>query len=155
MKRSPFVAVVIGLALVLYIYTSSVKPSPAMKNAQANLTEQIQEALSNIKNSDTPEAQMQGVLQMKALADQYPQNADLQWNMGLFSMQSGQYSKAANRFEKVVQLDDDRLEAHMQLALSYAALKDTTQARNALSTLISKSEGDLQARAVTMLEKLK
>ena len=155
MKSSPLVAVVIGIALVLYIYTSSVRPTPAVKNVQSTLTEQIQEALSNIKNSESPEAQMQGVLQMKSLADKYPQNADLQWNMGLFSVQSGQYQKAVNRFEKVVQLDDNRLEAHMQLALSYAALKDTSQARTALSTLIEKSEGDMQNRAVTMLEKLK
>ncbi len=118
MKRSPLVAVVIGIALVLYIYTSSVRPTPAVKNVQSTLTEQIQEALSNIKNSESPEAQMQGVLQMKSLADKYPQNADLQWNMGLFSVQSGQYQKAVNRFEKVGQLDDNRLEAHMQLALS-------------------------------------
>lgn len=155
MKRSPLVAVVIGIALVLYIYTSSVRPTPAIKEAQATLTEQIKEALTNIKNSQSPEAQMKGVLQMKSLADKYPQNADLQWNMGLFSVQSGQYSKAINRFEKVVQLDENRLEAHMQLALSYVALKDTTQARNTLSKLIEKSDGDMQIRAVTMLEKLK
>jgi len=39
--------------------------------------------------------------------------------------------------------------------LSYAALQDTSGARNVLSTLIEKSEGDLQQRAVVMLEKLK
>jgi len=155
MKRSPLAAVVIGIALVLYIYTSSIRPTPAVKEAQATLTEQIKEALLNIKNSESPEAQMKGVLQMKSLADKYPQNADLQWNMGLFSMQSGQHQKAVNRFEKVIQLDDDRLEAHMQLALSYVALEDTSQAQTALSVLIEKSEGDMQDRAITMLEKLK
>jgi len=155
MKRSHLAAVVIGIALVLYIYTSSVRPTPAIKEAQATLTEQIKEALLNIKNSESPEAQMKGILQMKSLADKHPQNADLQWNMGIFSMQSGQHQKAVNRFEKVIQLDGDRLEAHMQLALSYVALEDTSQAQTTLSVLIEKSEGEMQDRAITMLEKLK
>ena len=155
MKRSPFIAIVMGLVLALYIYTSSVRPTPAMKEVQSTLTEQIREALSNIQNGESPEAQMKGVLQMRALADKYPENADLQWNMGLFSMQSGQYEKAVTRFEKVIGLDAKRLNAYMQMAVSYAALKDTSLARNVLSTLIEKSDGDLQKRAEVMLEKLK
>ncbi len=155
MKRSPLIAIIMGLVLALYIYTSSVRPSRAMKEAQSTLTEQIREALLNIQNGESPEAQMKGVLQMRSLADKYPENADLQWNMGLFSMQSGQYEKAVTRFEKVIRLDAQRLNAYMQMAVSYAALKDTSLARSVLSTLIEKSEGDLQNRAEVMLEKLK
>ena len=155
MKRSPVVAVVVGVALVLYIYTSSVKPSLPTKNVQLTLSEQIQEALSNIKNSDSPEAQMQGVLQMRALADKYPENADLQWNMGVFSMQSGQYNKAISRFEKVIELDESRYEAHLQLAVSHLALQDTSQATTFLSFLIDESEGNVKEKAAAILEKLK
>ena len=144
-----------GLVLALWIYTSSVKPLRNMNKVQSTLTEQIQEALSNIKNGESPESQMKGILQMRALADKYPDNADLQWHMGLFSMQSGQYEKALARFEKVISLDAQRVNAYMQMALSYAALQDTSSAQNVLSTLIEKSEGDLQQRAEVMLEKLK
>ena len=144
-----------GLVLALWIYTSSVRPKRTSKKVQSTLTEQIQQALSNIQNGESPEAQMKGILQMRSLADKNPENADLQWNMGLFSMQSGQYEKAVTRFEKVIRLDSQRLNAYMQMALSYAALQDTSGARNVLSTLIEKSEGDLQERAVVMLEKLK
>ena len=144
-----------GLVLALYIYTSSVRPKRTTKKVQSTLTEQIQEALSNIQNGESPEAQMKGILQMRSLADKNPENADLQWNMGLFSMQSGQYEKAVTRFEKVISLDAQRLNAYMQMAVSYAALQDTSGARNVLSTLIEKSEGDIQRRAVVMLEKLK
>jgi Flp pilus assembly protein TadD len=126
-----------------------------VNKVQSTLTEQIQEALSNIQNGESPEAQMKGILQMRALADKHPDNADLQWNMGLFSMQSGQYEKAVARFEKVISLDAQRVNAYMQMAVSYAALQDTSSAQNVLSTLIVKSEGDLQQRAEVMLEKLK
>ena len=144
-----------GLVLALWIYTSSVKPIPTMNKVQSTLTEQIQEALSNYNNGESPESKMKGIFQIRALADMHPDNADLQWHMGLFSMQSGQYEKAVARFEKVISLDAQRVDAYMQMALSFAALQDTSSAQNVLSTLIEKSEGDLQQRAEVMLEKLK
>ena len=155
MKRSPFIAIVLGLVLALYIYTSSVRPkSPSIKK-EPSLTEQIQEALLNIQNADNPQSQMKGILQMRSLSEKHPENADLQWNMGLFSIQSGQYEKAAARFEKVITIDTQRSDAYIQLAMSYLALQDTSAAINVLSSLIEKSEGNTQRNAEAMLEKLK
>tara|TARA_A200000159_G_C7303525_1_gene331274 strand:+ start:404 stop:871 length:468 start_codon:yes stop_codon:yes gene_type:complete len=155
MKRSPFIAVVIGLVLALYIYTSSVRPKIPSVKKELSITEQIQAALSNIQDADNPQSQMKGILQMRSLSEKYPENADLQWNMGLFSIQSGQYEKAVARFEKVITIDAQRLDAYMQLAMSYLALQDTSAATNVLSSLIDKSEGDTQRNAEAMLEKLK
>ena len=45
---------------------------------------------------------MKGILQLRSLSEKYPENADLHWNMGLFSIQSGQYEKAVTRFEKII-----------------------------------------------------
>ena len=155
MKRSPFIAVVLGLVLALYIYSSSVRPKIPSVKKELSITEQIQAALSNIQDADNPQSQMKGILQMKSLSEKYPENADLQWNMGLFSIQSGQYEKAVARFEKVITIDAQRLDAYMQLAMSYLALQDTSAATNVLSSLIDKSEGDTQRNAEAMLEKLK
>ena len=155
MKRSPFIAVVLGLVLALFIYTQSTRPKrPTIKN-EISISDQIQEALSNIQNADNAQSQMKGILQMRSLSEKYPENADLQWNMGLFSIQSGQYEKAVARFEKVINIDAQRLDAYMQLAISYLALKDTSAATGVLISLIDKSEGDTQKKAEVMLEKLK
>jgi tetratricopeptide (TPR) repeat protein len=154
MKRSPLLALGMGIVLALYIYTSSIKPSRKVKNVQLTLTEQIDKALFDIQNGKSPEDQMKGILKMRALAESNPENADLQWQMGLFSMQTGQYEKAVARFEKVISLDTQRLDAYMQVAVSYTALQDTSSAKNVLLTLIEKSEGDIQASAKVMLEKL-
>jgi len=154
MKRSPLLAIGMGIVLALYLYTSSVKPSRKVKNVQLSLTEQIAQALSDIQNGESPEDQMKGILKMRALAESNPENADLQAQMGLFSMQTGQYEKAVARFEKVISLDDKRVNAYMQLAVSYSALQDTSNAKNVLQTLIEKSEGELQNSAKVMLEKL-
>tara|TARA_Y100000589_G_scaffold62169_1_gene53413 strand:- start:208 stop:675 length:468 start_codon:yes stop_codon:yes gene_type:complete len=155
MKRSPFIAVVLGLVLALFIYTKSTRPKrPTIKN-EISISDQIQEALSNIQNTDNAQSQMKGILQMRSLSEKHPENADLQWNMGLFSIQSGQYEKAVARFEKVINIDAQRLDAYMQLAISYLALKDTSAATGVLISLIDKSEGDTQKNAEVMLEKLK
>ena len=155
MKRSPFIAIVLGLVLALYIYTSSVRPKKSSIISELSVTEQIQAALSNIQDADNPQSQMKGILQMRSLSEKYPENADLQWNMGLFSIQSGQYEKAVARFEKVINIDAQRLDAYMQLAMSYLALQDTLAATGVLISLIDKSEGDTQKNAEAMLEKLK
>ena len=155
MKRSPFIAIILGLVLALYIYTSSVRPKRPSIKKELSITEQIQTALSNIQDAENPQSQMKGILQMRSLSEKYPENADLQWNMGLFSIQSGQYEKAVARFEKVINIDAQRLDAYMQLAMSYLALQDTSAATGVLISLIDKSEGDTQKNAEAMLEKLK
>ena len=155
MKRSPFIAIILGLVLALYIYTSSVRPKRPSIKKELSITEQIQAALTNIQDADNPQSQMKGILQMRSLSEKYPENADLQWNMGLFSIQSGQYEKAVARFEKVINIDTLRLDAYMQLAMSYLALQDTSAATGVLISLIDKSEGDTQKNAEAMLEKLK
>ena len=155
MKRSPFIAIILGLVLALYIYTSSVRPKRPSTKKELSITEQIQVALSNIQDAENPQSQMKGILQMRSLSEKYPENADLQWNMGLFSIQSGQYEKAVARFEKVINIDAQRLDAYMQLAMSYLALQDTSAATGVLISLIDKSEGDTQKNAEAMLEKLK
>ena len=155
MKRSPFIAVVLGLVLALFIYTQSTRPKrPTIKN-EISISDQIQEALSNIQNADNAQSQMKGILQMRSLSEKYPENDDLQWNMGLFSIQSGQYEKAVARFEKVINIDAQRLDAYVQLAMSYVELKDTSAATNVLTSLIDMSEGDTKKNAEEMLEKLK
>lgn len=155
MKRSPFIAIILGLVLALYIYTSSVRPKRPSTKKELPISEQIQVALSNIQDAENPQSQMKGILQMRSLSEKYPDNADLQWNMGLFSIQSGQYEKAVARFENVINIDAQRLDAYMQLAMSYIALQDTSAATGVLVSLIDKSEGDTKKNAEAMLEKLK
>ena len=156
MKRGPIVGIVLGLTLTVYIYTSSVRTKISSQSIQVmTVTEKIQDAFSNIENSDSPEAQMKGILQMRSLSQEYPENVDLQWSMGIFSMQSGQFEKAVERFKNVLNIDSKRQEANMQLAICYKNLQDTINARLVLQSLIVESEDDLKTTAESMLEKLK
>jgi cytochrome c-type biogenesis protein CcmH/NrfG len=156
MKRSPFIAITLAITLALFIYVSSSKQKVISQPKQTiTVSDQINEAFANIRNGDSPEAQMMGILKMRSLAEEYPENSDLQWNMGLFSMQSGQFQKALDRFKNVLKIDSSRQDATMQLALCYTSLEDTLNAQKVLQSLLIKSEGDLRKNALIMLEKLK
>jgi cytochrome c-type biogenesis protein CcmH/NrfG len=156
MKRSPFIAITLAITLALFIYVSSSKQKVISQPKQTiTVSDQINEAFANIRNGDSPEAQMMGILKMRSLAEEYPENSDLQWNMGLFSMQSGQFEKALDRFKNVLKIDSSRQEATMQLALCYTSLEDTINAQKVLQSLLIKSEGDLRKNVLIMLEKLK
>ena len=156
MKRSPFIAITLALTLGLFIYVSSSKQKILSQPKQTiTVSDQINEAFTNITNGDSPEAQMKGILKMRSLAEEYPENSDLQWNMGVFSMQSGQFQKALDRFKNVLKLDSTRHDATMQLAICYTSLEDTINAQKVLQSLLIKSEGDLRKNALIMIEKLK
>jgi cytochrome c-type biogenesis protein CcmH/NrfG len=156
MKRSPFIAITLAITLALFIYVSSSKQKVISQPKQTiTVSDQINEAFANIRNGDSPEAQMMGILKMRSLAEEYPENSDLQWNMGLFSMQSGQFQKALDRFKNVLKIDSSRQDATMQLALCYTSLEDTINAQKVLQSLLIKSEGDLRKNVLIMLEKLK
>jgi Flp pilus assembly protein TadD len=156
MNTGPIVAISLSLILTICIYISSVRTKISSQSVMVtNVAEKIQNAFSNIENSDSPEAQMKGILQMRSLSQEYPENIDLQWSMGIFSMQSGQFKKAVERFKNVLNIDSNRQEANMQLAICYKNLQDTINARLVLEALIVESEGDLKSKAQSMFDKLK
>ena len=156
MKRSPFIAITLAITLALFIYVSSSKQKILSQPKQTiTVSDQINEAFTNITNGDSPEAQMKGILKMRSLAEEYPENSDLQWNMGVFSMQSGQFQKALDRFKNVLKIDSSRQDATMQIALCYTSLEDTINAQKVLQSMLIKSEGDLRKNVLIMLEKLK
>lgn len=155
MKTGPFLALTTSVLIVSYIYMSPLGSKVDVQKDQFTLEQQIENALFDIQNGQSPEAQMKGILKMRALSEEHPENSDLQWNMGLFSMQSGQYEKAVSRFKKVISLDSERLDAKMQMAISYSALNDTLSACFVLSELIEASEGEVKTQAQALFEKLK
>jgi tetratricopeptide (TPR) repeat protein len=64
------------------------------------------------------EAPMQGILKLRALAEENPDNEFVQYNLGILSYQSNQYDKAVSRFEKVVSINPKSVNGYYYLALS-------------------------------------
>lgn len=62
---------------------------------------------------------MKGILMLREVVEEAPDNELAQYNLGLLSIQSQQYDKAVDRFEKVVRLNPEHLQAQFFLGVSY------------------------------------
>ena len=60
---------------------------------------------------------MEGILALRALADETPPNLDAVMWLGRFSVQSGQLDKARERFVQVIDAQPDRVEAYWERAM--------------------------------------
>ena len=60
---------------------------------------------------------MEGILELRALADAVPPNLDAVMWLGRFSVQSGQLDKARERFDQVIDAQPDRVEAYWERAM--------------------------------------
>jgi hypothetical protein len=75
---------------------------------------------------------MKGITLLRELDQEVPGNTLINMELGRFSMMSGQYEKAIERFIVVLQKDSLNLQAHFLLAESYMAVGDTLQSVEAL-----------------------
>lgn len=90
----------------------------------SNLDHQINKALCFVE-SDAP---MQGILMLRDLATEHPDNIPAQIQLGRLSMRTNQWEKALERFEKVLSLDSNNKEAHCYLVDVYKAQNDMVKA---------------------------
>lgn len=66
-----------------------------------------------------PQEPMQGVLMLREVIEKDPENALALYNLGLLSIQSRQFDKAVERFEKLVSTHPDHLEGQFYLGVAY------------------------------------
>jgi tetratricopeptide (TPR) repeat protein len=84
---------------------------------------------------------MKGIFLLREVVAEEPENIDAQMNLGFFSMQSGQFDKAVERFEKVLSIDPSLSEVKIYLS---EALDASGKREDALRLLneIKKSDAD-------------
>jgi len=123
-------AVVVIVLLVLAPRTPSgteQAQAPAMSPADAKTAE----AVALVQGQDP----MRGIMMLREVLEEDPDNAEAHWHLGLFSIQSGQYDKALERFKKVRDLDEAAFpDVWFYLGRTYATLDSTDQAIACLKT---------------------
>jgi len=75
---------------------------------------------------------MQGIMMIREVLNNEPDNELALFNLGVLSMQSNQYDRALGRFEKLIELDSTNTQAHFYLGLS---LKELGQKERAIEEL--------------------
>lgn len=117
-------ALVVVVLLVLMPRTPSGKQAatpPSMSPAQAKLAE----AVALVQGQEP----MRGIMMLREIVQEDPDNVEAHWHLGLFSVQSGQFDKALERFKKVRDLDAEAFpDVWFYLGRTYATLDSTDQA---------------------------
>lgn len=65
------------------------------------------------------QAPMEGILMLREVLEEDPENEEALFQMGQFSRQSGQMERAIERYKSLYELDPNNIEAGFYLALSY------------------------------------
>lgn len=127
MKKGQIIAVVIALVVVLALYLSSRTPQdsvvaePAQTEETAEpeneLDAKVAEAVAIIQSGDGPPMRAIGLLREVITIDSNHIGA-LYW-LGEFSVMSGQYERAIERFEKLHKLEPTNAEFCIKLAQAY------------------------------------
>ena len=72
---------------------------------------------------------MQGITMLRSILEEDPRNETALFNMGVLSMQSGQYKRAAERFEELVSHHPENIQGQFYLAVSYFESKQNNKAK--------------------------
>jgi tetratricopeptide (TPR) repeat protein len=125
-------------------YQKAIDLNPGLLAAKANM------AMTYV-NTENP---MQGILMLREVLDTDPTNELALFNLGILSMRSNQYSKAADRFRQILTNNPANTKAKFYLGLTLVELGDKEQARKTLlevkkeekDPVIQQAIGELQTR---------
>jgi len=82
---------------------------------------------------------MQGITMLRGVLEEDPKNEEALFNMGILSMQSGQYKRAVERFEKLVEYHPENIQGQFYLGVSLFESNQKKQAKTQLEGLREKT----------------
>ncbi len=102
-----------------YCYETAEKLKPGDLDARIGLAAVL------VSGTNQP---MEGIMMLRELDAESPGNVAVNLELGKFSVMSGQYDKAIERFAGVLQKDSLNLQARYMIAQAYLGQQDTLQA---------------------------
>ena len=112
----------------------------------------IDEALAIING----EAPMQGILKLRSIAEENPDNFRAQLHLGRFSAQTGQWEKVIERFDYVNKIEPGYPESDYWIGLAKFNLGEKEDALVYLERFLAQDENkELQEDALIMLNQIK
>ncbi len=123
-------------------YQKAIDQNPNLLAAKANM------AMTYV-NTENP---MQGILMLREVLDTDPTNELALFNLGILSMRSNQYSKAADRFKQILTNNPANTKAKFYLGLTLVELGNKEEARRVLSEVKKEEKDPVIQQAIGELE---
>lgn len=131
----------LGIAVVMIVLLVLAPRIPSGKEAEMAKLDPAKAKTAEAVALVNGQEPMRGIKMLLEIVKEEPDNAEAHWNLGLFSVKSGQYDKALDRFKKVVELDADGYpDAMFYLGRTYATLDSIPQAIASLEQYKSTSQ---------------
>ncbi len=100
----------------------------------------VARAVSLVQGGKRP---MKGIRLLKEVLEKNPSNAEALWHLGKFSMKTGQYEKALERFEKVLKVAPEQYpDAHLYVGRLYGTLGEPDKGIGILKEYRGKTQED-------------
>ena len=115
MKHSTSNMALIAGAAVLVVAVLWMPRVPSSSEPAAPMVESSPIELAIAKVSG--ENPMEGIMELRAMADEEPPNLEAVLWLGRFAVQSGQLEKARERFTQVIDARPDNVEAHWEMSM--------------------------------------
>jgi Tfp pilus assembly protein PilF len=151
MKKGPAILILITILITGAVYflpkteeSSEVKESEVSSehnhsedNGFSSVADSLVDAaLSKLETGELPP--MQAVMAIADVAKKFPTNVKANFTLGVMSMQTGQYSKALDRFKTVLEEDPLNGDAYLLYSRSQMFLGDSTAAKSVLEDALKK-----------------
>lgn len=153
MKSGSYIAILVAALIVAGVYFLPNKPPLEAEQRVSEVDLMIDSATALVTEGGSP---MQGIMLLRQILEENPENARAHFQMGLFSIQSGQFEKAVERFEKVQELDPSNVESLYFLGNAHSNLGNKTEAISYLEQFIQKTDDESSRTEVEkIVEQLK
>ncbi|MGY6562347.1 MAG: tetratricopeptide repeat protein [Luteibaculaceae bacterium] len=104
MKKSYLIFIGVFVLVTLVIGLMPKAPKSVTSNLVISQVDiEINKAIEMVQTG----APMEGIMRLRSLLDEHQDNARIHFELGQFSITSGQNQKAIQRFEKVIELDNE------------------------------------------------
>lgn len=148
-----------GLVIVLLILapntplTSSLDDRKSDMGNPPTVENDIDSALAMIQSK----APMQGILFLRSIAEEHPENFRAQYHLGRFSVQTGQWEKVIDRFTAVQSIDPNFVESYFWIGSAHFNLGQKELAKASLKRFVESEKDNTQliTEAETMLNQIK
>lgn len=161
-KKAQIVVLLAALFLIVLLIVAPRIPKEAAQIAEESAQEKIDpveqrinEAVALVQGGQQP---MQGIMMLREILEEDPNRIEAHWHLAHFSVQSGQYEKAVERFSKVIALDNQNEfnDARFYLGKTYATLGQNEEAiANFEAYLELAQDSTVKKRVKAFIEELK